>query len=197
MVSESLWRALRKSLAGIAKVFRRLCVVPSSIRYCTIQRHTINHIVATSKNSTFRVVLHTFKRTFACFALLASPMLLTLGTADSKTLLFTRLMRLRWRFFLKSFYFFFNCIARYAIEKESRNLSKKIPQITCKAIFRSCLARKYWILIRVLFLSNVFSVPFCCILSAVGVFLNHCTYSYSLCRHRMAKNILHCRIVFR
>ena len=43
------------------------------------------------------------------------------------------------RFFLESFYFFFNRIARYAQSKESRNLLKKIPQITCKAIFRSCL----------------------------------------------------------
>ncbi|MBR3831007.1 MAG: hypothetical protein IKJ52_07120, partial [Muribaculaceae bacterium] len=41
-------------------------------------------------------------------------------------------------FFLKSFYFFFNRIARYAQSKESRNLPKKIPQITCKAIFRNC-----------------------------------------------------------
>jgi hypothetical protein len=43
------------------------------------------------------------------------------------------------RFFLKSFYFFFNRVARYTQSKESRNLPKKIPQITCKAIFRSCL----------------------------------------------------------
>ena len=43
------------------------------------------------------------------------------------------------RFLLKSFYFFFNRIARYVQSKESRNLSSKIPQITCKAIFRSCL----------------------------------------------------------
>jgi len=43
------------------------------------------------------------------------------------------------RFFLKSFYFFLNRIARYAQSKESRNLPKKIPQITCKAIFRNCL----------------------------------------------------------
>ena len=43
------------------------------------------------------------------------------------------------RFFLKSFYFFLNRIARYAQSKESRNFPKKIPQITCKAIFRNCL----------------------------------------------------------
>ena len=43
------------------------------------------------------------------------------------------------RFFLKSFYFFFNRVARYTQSKESRNLPKKIPQITCKAIFRNCL----------------------------------------------------------
>ena len=43
------------------------------------------------------------------------------------------------RFFLKSFYFFFNRIARYAQSKESRNLSSEIPQTTYKAIFRSCL----------------------------------------------------------
>ena len=47
-------------------------------------------------------------------------------------------------FLLKSFYFFFNRIARYAQSKETRNLSSKIPQITCKAIFRSCL---YYMLI--------------------------------------------------
>jgi hypothetical protein len=39
----------------------------------------------------------------------------------------------------KSFYFFFNRIARYAQSKESRNLSSEIPQTTYKAIFRSCL----------------------------------------------------------
>ena len=43
------------------------------------------------------------------------------------------------RFFLESFYFFFNRIARYTQSKGSRNLLKKIPQITYKAIFRSCL----------------------------------------------------------
>ena len=43
------------------------------------------------------------------------------------------------RFFLEPFYFFFNRIARYAQSKESRNLLKKIPQITCKVIFRNCL----------------------------------------------------------
>ena len=48
------------------------------------------------------------------------------------------------RFFLESFYFFFNRIARYAQSKESRNLLKKIPQITCKAIFRSCLNNILW-----------------------------------------------------
>ena len=42
-------------------------------------------------------------------------------------------------FFLESFYLFFNRIARYAQSKESRNLLKKIPQITYKAIFRNCL----------------------------------------------------------
>ena len=31
------------------------------------------------------------------------------------------------RFFLESFYFFFNRIARYAQSKESRNFLKKIP----------------------------------------------------------------------
>ena len=41
-------------------------------------------------------------------------------------------------FLPKSFYFFFNRIARYAQSKESKNLSSKIPQITFKAIFRSC-----------------------------------------------------------
>ena len=45
------------------------------------------------------------------------------------------------RFFLKSFYFFFNRVARYTQSKDSRNLLKKIPQITCKAIFRNCLKK--------------------------------------------------------
>ena len=43
------------------------------------------------------------------------------------------------RFFLESFYFFFNRIARYDGSKETRNLSSKNSQITYKAIFRSCL----------------------------------------------------------
>ena len=45
------------------------------------------------------------------------------------------------RFFLEYFYFyfFFNHIAYYALSKENRNLTKKIPQINCKAIFISCL----------------------------------------------------------
>ena len=47
------------------------------------------------------------------------------------------------RFFLKSFYFFLNRIARYAQSKESRNLLKKIPQITCKVIFRNCLNKLF------------------------------------------------------
>ena len=53
------------------------------------------------------------------------------------------------RFFLKSFYFFFNRIARYAQSKESRNLLNKIPQITCKAIFRNCLQEYCYILFRI------------------------------------------------
>ncbi|MBR5832125.1 MAG: hypothetical protein IKY79_05860, partial [Bacteroidales bacterium] len=53
--------------------------------------------------------------------------------------LFFKLLRAL-RFFLKSFYFFFNRVARYTQSKESKNLSKKIPQITCKAIFRNCLS---------------------------------------------------------
>ena len=68
---------------------------------------------ATSKNSTFR--------------------------NDRKT--FLKLLRAL-RFFLKSFYFFFNRVARYTQSKESRNLPKKIPQITYKAIFRNCLLLK-------------------------------------------------------
>ena len=43
------------------------------------------------------------------------------------------------RFFLESFYFFFNRIARYTQSKESKKLLKKISQITYKAIFRTCL----------------------------------------------------------
>lgn len=44
-------------------------------------------------------------------------------------------------FFLESFYFFFNRIAGYTIEKESRNLFGKIPQITDKTIFINCLKK--------------------------------------------------------
>ena len=62
-------------------------------------------------------------------------MLLSLERANAKALLFTRLIAT----FLKFFYFFLNRIARYAQSKESRNFPKKIPQITCKAIFRNCL----------------------------------------------------------
>ena len=51
------------------------------------------------------------------------------------------------RFFLKSFYFFFNRVARYTQSKESRNLPKKIPQITYKAIFRNCLKTVVHVLI--------------------------------------------------
>jgi len=61
-------------------------------------------------------------------------MLLSLERANAKALLFTRLIAT----LPKSFYFFFNRIACYAQSKESRNLSNKIPQITCKAIFRNC-----------------------------------------------------------
>ena len=42
-------------------------------------------------------------------------------------------------FFLVYFCFFFNRVARYTQSKEDRNLLKKIPQITCKVIFRNCL----------------------------------------------------------
>ena len=72
------------------------------------------------------------KRTFSW---LTSSMLLSLERANAEALLFTRLIAT----FLESFYFFFNCIARYAQSKESRNLLKKIPQSSCKAILRSCL----------------------------------------------------------
>ena len=51
------------------------------------------------------------------------------------------------RFFSKSFYFFFNCIARYdgAIycKDAPRHVStSKNPQITCEAIFKNCLKQK-------------------------------------------------------
>ena len=62
-------------------------------------------------------------------------MLLSLERANAKALFFTRLIAT----LPKSFYFFFNRIARYAQSKETRNLSSKNSQITCKAIFRSCL----------------------------------------------------------
>ncbi|MBR5784507.1 MAG: hypothetical protein IKY43_05000, partial [Bacteroidales bacterium] len=61
---------------------------------------------------------------------LTSSMLLSLEIANAWALLFTRLIATL-RFLPKSFYFFFNRIARYAQSKESRNLSSKIPQITC------------------------------------------------------------------
>jgi hypothetical protein len=48
-------------------------------------------------------------------------------------------------FLLKSFYFLFNRIARHAQSKGSKNVLKKIPQITYKAIFRSCL--EFWFII--------------------------------------------------
>jgi len=54
-----------------------------------------------------------------------------------QALLFSRLIATL-RFLPKSFYFFFNRIARYAQSKESRNLSGKNSQSTCKAIFRNC-----------------------------------------------------------
>ena len=69
---------------------------------------------------------------------LTSSMLLSLEIANAEALLFTRLIATL-RFFLEYFCFFFSRIARYAQSKGSRNLLKKIPQITCKVIFRSCL----------------------------------------------------------
>ena len=68
---------------------------------------------------------------------LTSSMLLSLERANAGALLFTRLIATL-RFFLESFYFFWGRIARYDGSKESRNLSSKIPQITCKAFFRNC-----------------------------------------------------------
>ena len=64
-------------------------------------------------------------------------MLLSLERANAEALLFTRLLA-TFTFLPKSFYFFWGRIARYNGPKESRNLPEKIPQITCKAIFRSC-----------------------------------------------------------
>ena len=49
------------------------------------------------------------------------------------------LLSLRYVFSWNLSIFFWGRIARYAQSKESRNLLRKIPQITCKAIFRSCL----------------------------------------------------------
>jgi hypothetical protein len=62
-------------------------------------------------------------------------MLLSLERTNAKALLFSCLIAT----LPKSFYFYFNRIVRYDGSKESRNLPKKIPQITCKAIFRNCL----------------------------------------------------------
>ena len=58
------------------------------------------------------------------------------------------------RFLPKSFYFFFNRIARYAQSKEIRNLSSKKSQITCKAIFRNCLMKDTLQKQYVLFVTN-------------------------------------------
>ena len=80
---------------------------------------------ATSKNSTFRNDRRTFLKLLCAL-----------------------------RFFLKSFCFFLNRIARYAQSKESRNLSSKIPQITCKAIFKSYL-KFLLLLVNSLILSKV------------------------------------------
>jgi hypothetical protein len=65
-------------------------------------------------------------------------MLLSLEIANAEALLFTRLIATL-RFLPKSFYLYFNRIAPHDGSKESKNLLKKISQITCKAIFRSCL----------------------------------------------------------
>ena len=78
---------------------------------------------------------HTIKELLRALTL---SMLLSLEIANAYALLFTRLIATLC-FLPKSFYFFFNRIARYAQSKESRNLSSKIPLITCKAIFRSRL----------------------------------------------------------
>ena len=96
------------------------------LSYCIIAFYKFNIkycLKATSKNSTFRNDRRTFFETFACFTLLTSSMLLSLERANAKALLFTRLIAT----LPKSFYFFFNRIARYAQSKESRNLSSKIP----------------------------------------------------------------------
>ena len=77
------------------------------------------------------------KRTFAW---LTSSMLLSLERANAEALLFTRLLATFAFFYWNHSISFFNYIARYAQSKESRNLPKKIPQITCKAIFRNCLS---------------------------------------------------------
>ena len=62
-------------------------------------------------------------------------MLLSLERINAKALLFTRLIAT----LLKSFHFFFNCIARYAQSKESRNLPTKNSQITRKATLEIAL----------------------------------------------------------
>ena len=96
--------------------------------------------MATSKNSTFRI---NKKCSLKLLRALTLSMLLSLEIANAYALLFSRLIA-RLRFLPKSLYFFFNRIARYAQSKESKNLYNKIdevriPQITCKAIFRNCL----------------------------------------------------------
>ena len=110
----------------------------ASCSRCWIIISRMGLVKATFKNSTFRDYRRIFFEPFACFTLLTSLMLLSLERANAKALLFTRLIAT----LPKSFYFFFNRIARYDGSKESRNLSSKIPQITCKAIFRSCLYNK-------------------------------------------------------
>ena len=73
---------------------------------------------------------------------LTSSMLLSLERANAQALLFTRLIATFTFFLPKSFYFFFNRIARYALQRRTSVRLQKNPQITCKAIFRSCLKYK-------------------------------------------------------
>ena len=65
---------------------------------------------------------HTIKELLRALTL---SMLLSLEIANAYALLFTRLIATLC-FLPKSFYFFFNRIARYAQSKESRNLSSNV-----------------------------------------------------------------------
>ena len=78
---------------------------------------------------------------FETFAWLTSSMLLLLERANAWALLFTRLIATFVFFLPKPFYFFWGRIYCKDVPWHV-STSKKNPQITCKAIFRSCLIKQ-------------------------------------------------------